>query len=72
MAAAGISGGSPPSIRAAAIAGRLVTPMYTTMVPPLLASACQSNWDALFSGSSWPVTKVTAVDRPRWVTGMPA
>ena len=41
-------------------------------MPPARASASQSVSVVPFAGSSWPVTIVTCVDRPRCVTGMPA
>ena len=46
--------------------------MRITSVPPARASASQSVSVVPFAGSSCPVTTVTWVERPRWVTGMPA
>ncbi len=71
MAATGVSAGAPPAISRSAISARWATPMRTTMVSPTRARASQSmsssTWWRL-----WPVTTVNDVDRPRWVTGMPA
>jgi hypothetical protein len=72
IAAAGISSGMPAPISAAAIRGIVLTAMYSTSVPPLCASAAQLVIWAVLSGSSWPVTKVTEVESPRCVTGIPA
>ena len=47
-------------------------PMRITSVPPARASAGQSVSVLPLAGSSWPVTIVTWVLSPRWVTGMPA
>ena len=47
-------------------------PIRITSVPGTRASAPQSVCSEGLVGSSWPVTTVNEVDRPRWVTGMPA
>ena len=52
--------------------GSAAQPISVTSVPPVLASAAQSVVVSPLLGSSLPVTIVTAVDTPRWVTGMPA
>ena len=70
--AAGVSGGIPPATSAAAMRGSVLTPMYSTIVPPARASAAQSVCVSGLAGSSCPVTKVTEVATPRCVTGMPA
>ena len=72
MAAAGVSGGSPPASSRSAIRGQRATPMSTTRVPPRRAAASQSMVPSPADGSSWPVMTVKAVDEKRWVTGMPA
>ena len=41
-------------------------------MPGKAASAAQSIAVSGFPGSSWPVTKATALAIPRWVTGIPA
>ena len=46
--------------------------MRITSVPPARASASQSVSTVSLAGSSWPVTTVKLVERPRWVTGIPA
>ena len=61
----------PAAISRSAIAARVATPIKTTIVPPTLATASQSVSTAAH-GSSWPVTTVNDVERPRWVTGTPA
>ena len=65
IAAAGISPGIPPSINASAMLARVFTPMYMTIVPPAFANADQFVWVPGLAGSSWPVTNVTDVARPR-------
>ena len=54
------------------MSARRPAPMRITSVPPARASAAQSVSVVPLAGSSWPVTTVTWVDRPRWVTGIPA
>ena len=61
-AAAGVSRDIPPAMSAAAMRGSVLTPMYSTIVPPARASADQSTVAASFPGSSCPVTNVTDVD----------
>ena len=46
--------------------------MRITSVPPARASDSQSTPPGRVSSPTWPVTTVTEVDRPRWVTGIPA
>ena len=48
------------------------TPINITWVPPSCASARKSMDVSDFSGSSWPVKKVTCEFLPRCVTGIPA
>jgi hypothetical protein len=69
--ATGVSAARPPAINRAAIACRLAIPMRTTSVPPPAASAAQSTPPGAVSSPTWPVTTVTDVERPRWVTGIP-
>ena len=70
-ATTGVAGARPAAISRSAISARWATPMSTMIVPPAAASAYQ-----LVSRSTlkrlWPVTTVKEVDRPRWVTGIPA
>ena len=47
-------------------------PIRITSVPLALASDSQSTPPGPASSPTWPVTTVTEVDNPRWVTGMPA
>ena len=70
-AATGVAGSSPPAISRSAMAARVATPMSTTIVPPTRATASQSV-SGVAARSSWPVTTVNEVARPRWVTGTPA
>ena len=70
--AAGVSPRIPPAMSASTIRGSVCTPMYSTIVPPARASAAQSVPLASRDGSSCPVTNVTDVATPRWVTGIPA
>ncbi len=70
--ATGWSAGRPAAISCSAIAGRFLTPMYSTSVPGNAASASQSRSLSSLPGRSWPVTKATAAAVSRWVTGMPA
>ena len=70
--AAGVSGERPPSTRHRAICSRCAIPINTTTVPPARASESQSTPPGAVGSPTWPVTTVTEVDTPRWVTGIPA
>ncbi len=71
ITAAGVAGSRPASISREAMAPSRSTPMSTQIVP-ISASAAQRAVVAPFAGSSWPVTTAKALDRSRWVSGMPA
>ncbi len=69
--ATGVVAGRPASTSRLAISARWLTPIRTMIVSPAVASDAQSislstEWRL------WPVTTVKLVDRPRWVTGIPA
>ena len=70
--ATGVSGPRPLAISSAAIRARSAMPMRITSVPPVRPSASQSTPTGAEASPTWPVTTVTDVARPRWVTGMPA
>ena len=70
--ATGVSGSIPASSKTSVYSGSFPTPMSTTSVPPVAASASQSTADSAFVGSSWPVTNETDETCSRWVTGIPA
>lgn len=72
MIATGVPGSRPPATSASAMPARRPTPISSTSVPPARARDAQSVWVSGFAGSSWPVTMVTWVARPRCVTGTPA
>ncbi len=68
----GVSGLRPPSIRRRAISALFSIPIKITSVPPARASASHATPPGADGSPTWPVTTVTDVDRPRWVTGTPA
>ena len=72
--ATGVVAGRPPPSRPAAISARLAMPINTTSVPraPSGARAAQSMPVSDGPSPTRPVTTVTDVETPRWVTGMPA
>ena len=70
--ATGVSADIPLAFSVSTIPGRVAQPINATRVPPVLARAAQSVLVWPLVGSSLPVTMVTEVEMPRWVTGMPA
>ena len=72
MTATGVSPGRPPSRSSAATSARVAAPMRMTSVPPARASEAQSTAAVPERSPTRPVTTVTEVDSPRWVTGIPA
>ncbi len=66
----GVEGGRPPSTSLREISSRVAIPIRTTIVPAGPWRALPSRRLRRALGSpTWPVTIVTEVDNPRWVTG---
>ena len=69
--ATGVSARPAAGIRRPAMLARVAMPMRMTSVPPARASDSQSTPPGAVSSPTWPVTTVTELDSPRWVTGTP-
>ena len=72
VTATGVSADRPPAWSRRAISARVAMPITMTRVPPARARDSQSTPPGAEASPTWPVTTVTELDRPRWVTGMPA
>ncbi len=72
ISAAGRSPGTPRAESASTISFKLFHAITNTSVPGMAANASQLIVESGLRGSSLPVTIVSEVAIPRWVTGIPA